>query len=234
MRWNDDLDDTTRQRLLPYAARTIDGRVVPGPLAGTAGDGHDERRAWLLVDWQVRVFAPAWLRLVGLVREADRLAGAAEIVDRDSLAAVQAVLEQARKKAAAAGNAAGNAAWDAAWSAGRAAAGAAAGDAAGAAAWSAARDAAGSAAGAAARAAARAAAWAVAAGNAARDALQPTVRDALQSTVVELQTSAFRLLDRLIDPMEVASWGPCPASTPPEGRPTNVIDTDAAAGAVGA
>ncbi|HJV09547.1 MAG TPA: hypothetical protein VJ653_07690, partial [Acidimicrobiales bacterium] len=102
MRWNDDLDDTARQRLLPYAARTVDGRVVPGPLAGTAGDGHDERRAWLLVDWQIRTFTPAWLRLAGLQTEADRLAGAAGIVDHDTLAAVQSNLEQARSKAVAA------------------------------------------------------------------------------------------------------------------------------------
>ena len=109
MRWNDDLDDTTRQRLVPYAPRMV----------GTAGDGHDERRAWLLVDWQVRTFTPAWLRLAGLTTEADRLAGEPEIVDHATLQAVQADLEQARSKAAATRDAARAATWAAARDAAR-------------------------------------------------------------------------------------------------------------------
>ena len=93
-------------------------------------------------------------------------------------AAARAAAGAAAGAAAAARDAAGAAAWDAA--------GAAAWDAAGAAAGAAARDAAGAAAGAAARDAAGAAA-----GAAAREALAPTVK--------ELQASALRLLDRMID-----------------------------------
>lgn len=55
---NDDWDDKTRQRLLPYAPR----------LAGTV-DGQDKARSFLAMDWLVRVCAPAWLDLAG--READ-------------------------------------------------------------------------------------------------------------------------------------------------------------------
>jgi hypothetical protein len=197
LRWNDDLDDATRQRLIPFAPRMV----------GTVGDGHDERRAWLLIDWQVRTSTPAWLRLAGLTAEADTLAASPEIVDHATLAAVHPDLDKARQRAAAAGAAAGAAARDAAGAAAgdaaRAAAGAAARDAAGAAAGAAARDAAGDAARDAARDAAGAAAR-DAAGDAARDAARDAAGAAagatLRPTVLELQESAFALLDRLLDP----------------------------------
>src|SRR5690606_20754126 len=43
--WNDALDDKGRQALKPHIPRVI----------GTAGDGHDEERAWMAADWLVRV-----------------------------------------------------------------------------------------------------------------------------------------------------------------------------------
>jgi hypothetical protein len=167
--WNDALDDATRQRLVPYAIAAV----------GTnTGQTHEETRAWLALDWLIRVYTPAWLRLAGLVPEARTLEATARIVDAVTCRAVQRPLDAAGAAArAAARAAAGDAAWAAAWAAARAAARDAAGDAAWAAAWAAAR--------AAARDAARAAAWA-----AARAALEPTVK--------MLQESAFELLDAMI------------------------------------
>ncbi|HEX7022762.1 MAG TPA: hypothetical protein VF171_07880, partial [Trueperaceae bacterium] len=60
---NDGLDDESRQRLVPLIPR----------LVGTAGDGRDEARAWLAVDWIMRVQAPAWLRLIDRHDLADAL-----------------------------------------------------------------------------------------------------------------------------------------------------------------
>jgi len=61
--WNDALADDVRQRLRPYLARTI----------GTAADGLDEHRAWLCADWLVRTCAPAMLDHAGLPDHADAL-----------------------------------------------------------------------------------------------------------------------------------------------------------------
>ena len=47
--WNDALDDATRQRLKPYAA------LVIGTNTGLA---DEDKRAWLMIDWLVRVQAP--------------------------------------------------------------------------------------------------------------------------------------------------------------------------------
>jgi hypothetical protein len=195
---NDAWDDDMRQRLRPYLARCI----------GTAGDGMDQERGFLALDWQIRTCLPAWLRIAGLTSEADRVEALAPIVDTEAARVAGPVVRAVREKAAAARDAAGVAAGDAAGDAARAAAGVAAGAAAGAAAgdaaaWDAARAAAGDAAGdaaawdaaraaarAAARDAARDAAGDAAAWDAARDALTPTVR--------ELQESALDLLDRML------------------------------------
>jgi hypothetical protein len=143
--WNDTMNDGDRQILKPLIPQVI----------GTAGTLKQElQRSWMALDWYCRVSAPAWLRLAGLVTEAQAIEATAPIIDSASAKAAQASLNTARDAArkawaaawAVAGAAAG-AAWDAAWDA--------AGAAAGAAAWAAAWDAAG----AAARAAAGAAAW---------------------------------------------------------------------------
>jgi hypothetical protein len=128
-RWNDDLDDAGRQMLKPYALQVV----------GTASTQEAEaRRAWLVTDWMVREYTPAWLDLAGCVEQATALRGLPEITPV-SASAAQPTIETARGKAAAA--------WDAAGGAARAAARDAARDAAGgaarAAAWDAARDAAG-------------------------------------------------------------------------------------------
>src|SRR6266540_3358131 len=142
--WNDALDDQTRQRLIPFIPRMV----------GTASDGADEARAWILTDWLARVCAPAFLRTAGLTEQAQQLEGALPITGSESAALLQGALDLAAAAASAAGAATGVAAWAAAG----AAAGAAARAAARAAAGAAARGAAWAAAGVAARAAAGAAA----------------------------------------------------------------------------
>jgi hypothetical protein len=213
--WNDAMrDDDERAQLRRY---------VPA-LVGTAGTSDDSvRRAWLALDWLVRVSTPAWLDLAGLADEAQRLRDLPQVTEVDD--AVLAALWDGRAKAAAAGDAAGAAAGAAAGDAAKAAAGDAARDAARAAAWDAARAAARAAAGAAAWAAAGAAAGAAAwdaaraaaraaAGDAAKaaagDAARDAARDALAPTVTTLQSSAHDLYLAMIvagphDPDAVAA-----------------------------
>ena len=149
---NDQWDDAQRQTLRPFIPR----------LPGTAGDGLDEARSYLALDWLIRTYTPAWLDLAGLTESAAELRALRRIADMAAAEAAGPVVRDAQTKAAAAGDAA----WDAAWDAARAAAAwAAAGDAARAAAWDAARD------------AARAAA--------AGDALKPTV-ELLQASALDL------------------------------------------------
>ncbi len=171
MSWNDALDDEGRQKLKPLLPRIV----------GTAGDGHDEWRAWLATDWLVRVCTPAWLDLAGVKESSAALRALPPIVSTAAARESQPVVDEARERGVAAGDAAwdaaGVAAGDAAWVAARAAAWDAARDAA----WDAARDAAWDAAG-------------VAAGDAAWDA----ARDALNPTKVELQASALVLFERMI------------------------------------
>ena len=128
---NDALGDDSRRLLIPFIS----------VLSRTAGDGLDEARGYLALDWIIRVYTPAWLDVAGLTREARALRDLRCISD---MAAVQ----DARPVVLSAWDAAWAAARAAAWDAARAAAWAAAGDAAWAAAWAAAGDAAGAAAGA--------------------------------------------------------------------------------------
>ena len=166
-RLNDVLPDDKRQELVP---------LVPA-LLGTAGDGLDNARGYLALDWLIRAHTPAWLDLAGLTGEASALRDFRRISDLDSAAAVRPLVLAARDKAAATRAAARAAAWDAAWAAAWAAAWDATRDAAGAAAW----DAAG------------AAAWATA-WDAARDA----ARDRLAPVVASLQDSAITLYRDMI------------------------------------
>ena len=111
--WNDGLPDDRRQELRRY---------IP-LLAGTAGDeAADERRAWMALDWLIRVHTPAWLRLAGLTEQAERLEALPELTGGAQVPSIKPMLEAVRQDATAAGDAAGDAAW--------AAAGDAAGDAA--------------------------------------------------------------------------------------------------------
>jgi len=206
---NDLLPDDKRQALKP---------LIPMML-GTAGDGLDEQRGYLALDWLIRTYTPAWLDLAGLAAQASQLRGLPRIADRAAARAAEPVVRESRDSArggwavaravarAAAWDAARAAAWDAARDVARVAAGAAARDAAGDAARAAARVAAGDAARDVARAAAwdvaRAAAGAVAraaAGDVARDVARDAAGDALKPTVTALQDSAIELFARMIRP----------------------------------
>jgi hypothetical protein len=180
--WNDGLpSDAERNRLLK--------ELIPS-LVGTRNQAVERKRSLMAADWLIRTHTPAWLRLAGLIAQAERLEALPEITDMAQYPSLKGPIEAVRQDAYAVWDAAGAAAWaaarDAAWAA------------AGAAAWAAARDAAGAAAGAAAWAAAGAAAgdaaWA-AAGAAAGDAAEKK----LAPTVEHLQQSALALVKRMIE-----------------------------------
>lgn len=110
---NDNWDNHERQQLVPLI-----------PLIVNTRDDNDQIRGLMAADWLIRTYTPAWLRLAGLTKEADVIAGLPEITDWSMLAEAMKPLEAAKRSAAAAWAAAGAAARAAA----RAAAGAAAGD----------------------------------------------------------------------------------------------------------
>jgi hypothetical protein len=193
--WNDGMrSDEEREQLKRYIVL----------LPGTAGSAAlSQRRAWMAVDWSIRVSTPAWLELCPATAEhAAKLRALAPITSEQQLAAAQVALDKAQSAAAAARAAARGAAWAAAWAAARDAAWAAARDAA----WAAARAAARDAAWAAARAAARDAAWAAAwdaaktvGPNAAYQVAYDTAAEFLQPTTVRLQEEAHALYLRMIN-----------------------------------
>ena len=111
--WNDALDDDTRQKLKPYAARVV----------GTAGDGKDKQRAWMAVDWLARTQLPIWLDLAGMGEHAAAVRAVIAITDAESAGVALPTLNAARAAASAGASAgASAAARAAARTAGRAAA----------------------------------------------------------------------------------------------------------------
>ena len=116
---NDTWNDADRQRLVPFLPRMV----------GTAGDGQDEARSYMALDWLIRTYTPAFLDLANLSAEAQALRDLRRIVDMASAEAAGPVVRVGRDKATAAGAAAWDAAgaaaraaaWDAAWDAARAA-----------------------------------------------------------------------------------------------------------------
>jgi hypothetical protein len=118
--WNDCLpDDESRGRLLKP--------LIP-LLIGTRSTSKVERvRAWMVVDWDMRVRVPAWLRLEGFEDFAKALESGPEIVDLEGLEVIGKTARAAYRAAenaaySAAENAAENAAKSAAYSAARSAA----------------------------------------------------------------------------------------------------------------
>lgn len=73
MRLNDWLPDDLRQRLRPYLARCL----------GTADDGLDQKRSFMLADWAVRVALPVAIEPMGRER-AEKLRALPEIVDEET------------------------------------------------------------------------------------------------------------------------------------------------------
>ena len=89
---NDGLEKNARQRLRLYLARTI----------GTTDDGLDEERAWMAMDWLIRVYAPAWLELAGVTGAARGLTLLAPVQGVGDLAPAREALEVARRNVRAA------------------------------------------------------------------------------------------------------------------------------------
>ncbi len=120
-RWNDDLDDDDRQRLLRFIPKperygpVEDGGWGSGPLiTGTnTGAADDERRAWMATDWMVRTYLPAWLRLAKLEDQAVAVESLPELVDAGRWRSSESIVIGVRKDAYAAGAAARDAARDA-------------------------------------------------------------------------------------------------------------------------
>lgn len=94
---NDILPGRPRQQLV---------QLIP-LLPGTAGDGHDEARSYMALDWLIRVYLPTWLELAGITKEAKTLRELGQIVDLVSAQRVRPAVLAGRKKADAAGDAAG-------------------------------------------------------------------------------------------------------------------------------
>ena len=180
--WNDGISDDDRrtellQPLLPLLLNTRSTKDV------------ESKRAYLIIDWEMRMRVPAFIRLYPSLEEhAAALESMPEIRNLKCLKAAREIAGAAQRDAVAAAAAAGAAAWDAAGDA----AWAAARDAAWVAAWDAARAAAGAAERAAAGAAAGDAAWA-----AARDAAGAAARSRIAPTVATMQASAQDLVRRL-------------------------------------
>lgn len=174
--WNDSMrSDEEREQLKCYIV------LLPGTAQGEA---LSQRRAWMAVDWAIRVNTAAWLELSPATAEhAAKLRALAPITSEQRLADAQVALDQALSAAAAASDVA----WDAAWDAARYAARDAASDAARAAAW----------------AAARAAAWDAAQKAAGQDAdykvAYQTVAEFLEPTTKRLQEDAHRLYLAMIN-----------------------------------
>lgn len=171
--WQDALSDDDRDRLLPAAV------WVPRLVGSRGDDATEDRRAYLALDWLVRVYTPAWLDLVpSFAAHAAALRALPEIVDLTTAVRAGNTVRAARHAARPARHAA--------WCAAGEAAGYAAADAAGYAAADAEGDAAGD------------DAW-CAAGEAASGAARYAAADAaLRRTVETLQQSALDLLDRML------------------------------------
>src|SRR5258708_25926941 len=89
---NDVLPDEPRQQLRQYLR----------PMLGTAGDGKDETRSYLALDWLIRAWLPAWLDLAGLAADAAAVRGPAPGTDPASAQAPRPRLRPPKVTASAA------------------------------------------------------------------------------------------------------------------------------------
>lgn len=90
--WNDSLSDEDRDRLLPASV------WVPRLVGSRSDDATEERRAFLALDWLVRVHTPAWLDLVPeLAEHAATLRGLPEVMDSASAKAASVASDAAMK-----------------------------------------------------------------------------------------------------------------------------------------
>jgi hypothetical protein len=182
----------------------------------------------MAMDWLIRIYTPAWLRLAGLGSSADALTSLAQVVDEDDLHRALGTLEDARRRARAARakafadrGPARPAAWASALTAGLAGR-EAAWACAGAAAWAGARVAVGDLAGDRSRAAARAAAGDAAAiavrqarphGDHPHGGDRAAARATLAPTLEALTESAIGLLERMLPTVQLPIPSPEPVFT---------------------
>lgn len=103
-RLNDTLPHDRRQELRPLITL----------LPGTAGDSHAEERAFMAMDWIVRTYTPTWMKLAGLVQEAQDLLDVPAVTSTETLTSAIEPLRAAAAAGAAARDAAGAAVWAAA------------------------------------------------------------------------------------------------------------------------
>ncbi len=92
-RWNDDLNDKDRQMLVSYPPRLLN-------TAGTKA--QENKRAWMVTDWMVRVYLPAWLDLAKLTEQAQTVRGLPALSSPSSWKKAKKRIEGVRKDAAAA------------------------------------------------------------------------------------------------------------------------------------
>lgn len=85
---NDALGDDRRQELIPLIPRLI----------GTAGDGLDEVRSYMELDWLIRTYLLTWLDLADMSTEATALRNLRRIVDAASARDAKRVVHIAREK----------------------------------------------------------------------------------------------------------------------------------------
>lgn len=87
MSLNDQWDDEARQHLRPYAARVL--------CTATGRLEDEERRAWMAADWLIRTYAPTWLRRIGEIAAADALSHAPAVLSTGTAWAIQPALDVA-------------------------------------------------------------------------------------------------------------------------------------------
>jgi hypothetical protein len=177
--WNDSMGDSARQLLVPFIPR----------LVGTAASAAvEERREWMIADWGWREALPAWLRQARLTAAAAVAEGCPQVVDVPSEDRVRDAVRQVMGEPPTLGVADFAAGWwrvplFAVWAAGSSVVGGPY-------------------------------RWCSAAAYAALqqvgvDADYATQAALLRPTVVQVQTTALSLLDRLIDVGEShhLDWG---------------------------
>lgn len=93
---SDALPDDKRQLLVPFIPRLI----------GTSGDGKDQARGLMAVDWLIRTYTPTWLRSAGLDEAAVSLEALSRQASWDDVKTAVPVVQAAKRTA-----------WSADWSA---------------------------------------------------------------------------------------------------------------------
>ena len=106
---NDGWDTEQRQKLVPLLPRMV----------GTNGDGQDEARSYLALDWLIRTYTPAWLDLARWTEDARALRDLPQIADLVTAEQAGPVVCVVRNRADARWVATVDAARDAAWDAAR-------------------------------------------------------------------------------------------------------------------